>query len=78
MAALKIRERQDLQRLQEDNIDVISAGTLVISEEYSGWSGSLRRIDLPGIDPDGTLVVFELKRTEDGGHMDLRGIRDAA
>lgn len=78
MANLKIRERQDLQRLLKKQIDVISAGTLVISEEYSGWSGSLRRIDLLGIDPDGTLVVFELKRTEDGGHMDLQGIRYAA
>lgn len=78
MANLKIRERQDLQRLLKNQIDVISPGTLVISEEYSGWSGSLRRIDLLGIDPDGTLVVFELKRTEDGGHMDLQGIRYAA
>lgn len=78
MAALKIRERQDLQRLLKDNIDVISKGTLVISEEYTGWSGSLRRIDLLGIDPDGTLVVIELKRTEDGGHMELQGIRYAA
>jgi hypothetical protein len=78
MASLKIRERQDLQRLLKNQIDVISTGTLVISEEYSGWSGSLRRIDLLGIDPDGTLVVFELKRTEDGGHMDLQGIRYAA
>lgn len=78
MAALNIRERQDLQRLLKNQIAVISPGTLVISEEYTGWSGSLRRIDLLGIDPDGTLVVFELKRTEDGGHMDLQGIRYAA
>lgn len=78
MASLKIRERQDLQRLLKENIDVISPGTLVISEEYTGWSGSSRRIDLLGIDSDGTLVVIELKRTEDGGHMDLQGIRYAA
>ncbi len=78
MAELKIHERRDLQRLLRDHIDVISPRTLVISEEYTGWSGSLRRIDLLGIDPDGTLVVVELKRTEDGGHMDLQGIRYAA
>ena len=78
MASLNIRERQDLQRLLKNQIAVISPGTLVISEEYTGWAGSLRRIDLLGIDPDGTLVVFELKRTEDGGHMDLQGIRYAA
>ncbi|WP_367873319.1 hypothetical protein [Luteolibacter sp. Populi] len=78
MTDLKIRERGDLQPLLMHQIDVVSPGTLVISEEFSGWIGSLRRIDLLGIDPDGTLVVFELKRTEDGGHMDLQGIRYAA
>ena len=78
MAELNIRERTDLQRLLRDNIEVISPGTLVVSEEYTGWVGSLRRIDLLGIDRDGTLVVFELKRTEDGGHMDLQGVRYAA
>ena len=78
MTDLKIKERGDLQRLLRDKIDAVSPGTLVISEEFSGWVGSQRRIDLLGIDPDGTLVVFELKRTEDGGHMDLQGIRYAA
>lgn len=29
------------------------------------------RIDLLGIDKAGNLVVIELKRTEDGGHIDL-------
>lgn len=78
MSYLEIRERGDLQRLLKEQIDVVSRGTLVISEEFTGWVGSKRRIDLLGIDPDGTLVVFELKRTEDGGHMDLQAIRYAA
>jgi hypothetical protein len=33
---------------------------------------------LLGLDKDANLVVFELKRTEDGGHMDLQAIRYAA
>ena len=37
-----------------------------------------RRIDLLGIDEQANLVVIELKRTEDGGHMDLQAIRYAA
>jgi hypothetical protein len=37
-----------------------------------------RRIDLLGIDRDANLVVIELKRTEDGGHMELQAIRYAA
>lgn len=78
MAQLGIRERDDLQRVLRENIDAVSPDTLIISEEFSNWQDSNRRIDLLGIDPDGTLVVIELKRTEDGGHMDLQAIRYAA
>jgi len=50
----------------------------VIAEEFSQWEDSNRRIDLLGIDKDANLVVIELKRTEDGGHMELQSIRYAA
>ena len=73
-----LRERQDLQRLLRENIDIISPGTLVIAEEFSAWIDSNRRIDLLGIDKKANLVVIELKRTDDGGHMDLQAIRYAA
>jgi len=73
-----LRERQDLQRLLRDQIDVISPDTLVISEEFGEWEESRRRIDLLGVDKDANLVVVELKRTEDGGHMELQAIRYAA
>ena len=39
---------------------------------------SRRRIDLLGIDKNANLVVFELKRTDDGGHMELQALRYAA
>ena len=39
---------------------------------------SKRRIDLLGLDKQANLVVIELKRTEDGGHMELQAIRYAA
>lgn len=71
-------ERGDLQRLLRDNIEVVCPNTLVISEEFSDWDDSRRRIDLLGIDKDANLVVMELKRTEDGGHMELQAIRYAA
>jgi len=73
-----IRERQDLQRLLRDQIHIISPDTLVVSEEFGEWEGSRRRVDLLGIDKDANLIVIELKRTEDGGHMELQALRYAA
>jgi len=77
-ADLKLRERGDLQRLLRKQISVISPDLYVISEEFSDWEDSYRRIDLLAIDKDANLVVIELKRTQDGGHMDLQAIRYAA
>ena len=73
-----IKERSDLQRLLKKQIDVITPDTLVISEEFGNWEDSKRRVDLLGLDKDANLVVIELKRTEDGGYMELQSIRYAA
>lgn len=74
----ELRERSDLQRLLRDQVDVVAPGTLVIAEEFGEWTDSRRRIDLLAIDGDANLVVIELKRTEDGGHMELQAVRYAA
>lgn len=71
-------ERRDLQRLLKANIEVIDSDVMVIAEEFGEWSESGRRIDLLAIDKDANLVVIELKRTDDGGHMELQAIRYAA
>lgn len=73
-----LRERYDLQRLLRVQIEVISPDTLVIAEEFGDWEASRRRIDLLGLDKDANLVVIELKRTDDGGYMELQAIRYAA
>jgi len=73
-----LRERQDLQNMLKIQIEVISPDTLVVAEEFGDWEDSRRRIDLLGIDKNANLVVIELKRTEDGGHMELQSIRYAA
>ncbi len=73
-----LHERKDLQKLLKNKIEVIAPDTLVISEEFGEWEDSRRRIDLLGLDKDANLVVIELKRTEDGGHMELQAIRYAA
>lgn len=74
----KIKERADLQTMLKSNIEVLSPDTLLVSEEFGNWEDSKRRIDLLGIDKEANLVVIELKRTEDGGHMELQAIRYAA
>jgi len=62
----------------QSKIEAVSPDTLVIAEEYGEWDESRRRIDLLGVDRDGNLVVIELKRTEDGGHMELQALRYSA
>ena len=73
-----LKEREHLQQLLKQQIEVISPDTLIIFEEFVNWEDSQRRIDLLGIDKQANLVVIELKRTEDGGHMELQAIRYAA
>lgn len=73
-----IREREDLQQFLKHQIEIVAPDTLVISEEFSRWSDSRRRIDLLAIDKEACLVVIELKRTEDGGHMELQALRYAS
>jgi hypothetical protein len=77
-SAAGLRERDDLQRLLRSQFRVISPDTKIIAEEFGEWDSSHRRIDLLGIDKDANLVIVELKRTEDGGHMELQAIRYAA
>ena len=73
-----VLERQDLQRLLRENIAVLDDSLMFIAEEFGDWVDSQRRIDLLCIDKSANLVVVELKRTEDGGHMELQAIRYAA
>ncbi len=77
-AAAGLKERTDLQRLLRDQIEVVAPDVLVIAEEFGDWTESRRRIDLLGVDKDANLVIIELKRTDDGGHMELQAVRYAA
>jgi hypothetical protein len=76
---LGLRERSDIQRAVRANINAITPGvkTMVLAEEFGGWEGANRRIDLLCVDEDKNLVVVELKR-DDGAHMDLQALRYAA
>lgn len=75
---LRVRERADLQRLLRVQIEVLGDDLYVLTEEFGEWDDSRRRIDLLAIDPEANLVVIELKRTNDGGHMELQAVRYAS
>jgi RecB family endonuclease NucS len=77
-SSTRLRERGDLQRLLREHVEVIASETLVIAEEFGDWEDSRRRIDLLAIDKAANLVVIELKRTKDGGHMELQSVRYAS
>lgn len=77
-ATVGIYERSNIQQYLLKNIEVLGDRLMVVAEEFSGWLDSSRRIDLLCIDPNANLVVVELKRTDDGGHMDLQSLRYAA
>ena len=73
-----LRERSDIQRLLRDEPAVLEKGLFILSEEYSSWEDSSRRIDLLALDGEGRLVVVELKRSDQQSMMDLQAIRYAA
>lgn len=77
-SAEQILERTDLQRLLRARIDAVIEDVLIVSEEFAEFTGARRRIDLLGIDREGRPVVIELKRTTDGGHLELQALRYAA
>jgi hypothetical protein len=77
-AVERVLERADLQRLLRARIDAIVDDVLIVSEEFGAFADARRRVDLLGIDREGHLVVFELKRTSGGGHLELQALRYAA
>ena len=77
-ASMGIGERSDIQRLLRTQIDVLGDDLYVLTEEFGDWEDSRRRIDLLAVDAEANLVVIELTRTADGGHMELQAIRYAS
>ena len=71
-----VKERSDLQQLLIEEPKAIEPGLLIISEEFTNWEDTSRRIDLLALDQEGRLVIIELKRDADK-QMDLQALRYA-
>jgi hypothetical protein len=77
-AAEQILERKHLQAAIRDKIMILGGDLLVVAEEFGEFEDARRRIDLLCVDRQARLVVIELKRTDEGGHMELQALRYAA
>jgi len=73
-----VLERRHLQNLLKAQISALGDDLMVICEEFCDWEESNRRIDLLCLDKEANMVVVELKRSDDGGYMELQAIRYAA
>ncbi|MFI7307244.1 hypothetical protein ACIBM8_28950 [Micromonospora aurantiaca] len=51
---------------------MLTPDLLVVDEELGNWEDTRCRVDLLAVDKDGHLVVIELQRTDDGGHVGTR------
>jgi hypothetical protein len=71
-------ERRDLQAALKQDISLLGDDLLVVAEEFASFQDAHRRIDLLCVDKGARPVVIELKRTIDGGHMELQALRYAA
>jgi hypothetical protein len=77
-AEQNMQERTHLQVALRDHIELIGDDLYVVAEEFGDFEGVNRRIDLLCVDRECRLIVVELKRTADGGHMELQALRYAA
>lgn len=76
-------ERKDLQAWVIANPEILGAGTMVVTSEFSSWgtaSGSrdADRLDVLGLLKDGRLVVAELKRGKAPHTIEMQAMNYAA
>ena len=77
-AALGFQERRDIQEWIASNPGILGNDLLIIGKEFSGFDRTNERLDLLAIEPDGTLVIIELKRDDTGSDAHWQAIKYAS
>jgi hypothetical protein len=73
-----ILERKDLEKWIEEHPELLGEELLILTTEYDKFDKTNERLDLLGLDKEGTLVIIELKRDNSGKNVDLQAIKYAA
>ena len=75
---LGFRERRDIQEWVAANPDILGEDLLIIGKEFSGFDRTDERLDLLAVDPNGKLVVIEMKRDDTGANAHWQAIKYAS
>ncbi len=76
-ANLGFQER-DIQDWVVANPEILGDDLLIITKEFSDFDRTKERLDLLAVDPDGKLVIIELKRDHSGADADWQAIKYAS
>ncbi len=77
-ARLGFQERRDIQEWVAANPSILGHDLLIIGKEFSGFDLTNERLDLLAVDPDGQLVIIELKRDDSGADAHWQAIKYAS
>ncbi len=82
LADVGLRERSHLQEWVRKNPEILGEDVLIVTFEFDRFQSrggrAADRLDLLGLDPDGRLVVAELKRGPAPDSVDMQAIKYAA
>lgn len=78
LSQLNILERDDLEEWAINEPRILGEDLLVITSEYTNFQDLRDRLDIMALDPEGKLVVVELKRDKADRTTDLQAIKYAS
>ena len=77
-ARLGFQERRHIQEWVAANPRILGEDLLIISKEFSGFDRTAERLDLLALDPEGKVVIIELKRDDTGADVHWQAIKYAS